>query len=153
TTETWRPSSLRSRAVRPSSLPRNRMVPSLTGWRPTMTRAVVDLPQPDSPTMPSVSPRDTVRETSLTAWTRSGRNSLPVRALWTTCTPSSSIVGVASGIPGLLLEHGGQLGRPRVVVVRLADPDELRSRVQADRGVRRARREPVAPDELPRAGH
>ena len=32
-------------------------------------RATVDLPEPDSPTMPSVSPRRTVRETSLTALT------------------------------------------------------------------------------------
>src|SRR5690606_11213325 len=31
--------------------------------------AVVDLPQPDSPTMPRVSPRRTVKDTSSTAWT------------------------------------------------------------------------------------
>ena len=32
-------------------------------------RATVDLPEPDSPTMPSVSPRRTVSDTSLTALT------------------------------------------------------------------------------------
>ena len=44
-------------------------------------RAVVDFPQPDSPTSPRVSPRLTLSETSLTAWTVSGRKSLPVRDL------------------------------------------------------------------------
>ena len=31
------------------------------------------LPEPDSPTMPSVSPRRSVNETSLTAWTTPSR--------------------------------------------------------------------------------
>src|SRR5262249_17547381 len=41
------------------------------GWgtRRRMERAVVDLPLPDSPTMPTVSPRSTRKETSSTAFT------------------------------------------------------------------------------------
>ena len=35
-----------------------------------MARPSVDLPQPDSPTNPSVSPRLTKNETSSTAWSR-----------------------------------------------------------------------------------
>ena len=36
---------------------RRRMLPAVGGSRPTIMRASVDLPQPDSPTMPSVRPR------------------------------------------------------------------------------------------------
>ncbi len=46
----WRP-SLRM------STPSSEIVPELGGSRPSSMRARVDLPQPDSPTMPSTSPR------------------------------------------------------------------------------------------------
>ena len=42
-------------------------VPEVGACRPTSTEASVDLPQPDSPTMPTVSPRLTVKSTPLTA--------------------------------------------------------------------------------------
>ena len=67
TTEMLRPRSRRSEAERPKGRPLKMTSPEVTGCRPTMTRAVVDLPQPDSPTSPSVSPRLTLSETSLTA--------------------------------------------------------------------------------------
>ncbi len=49
------------------SLPSTAMVPALGSTRRATQRATVDLPEPDSPTMPSVSPRRTDSETSLTA--------------------------------------------------------------------------------------
>src|SRR5262249_46795311 len=51
------------------SSPSNRIVPAVGSSNLTISRAVVDLPQPDSPTMPSVSPRLTVRLTPSTACT------------------------------------------------------------------------------------
>ncbi len=53
------------------SLPANSIWPPMIrapgGNRPTIDRQVVVLPQPDSPTMPSVSPSFTVKLTSSTA--------------------------------------------------------------------------------------
>ena len=68
---TWR---LYARSPAPlsrrTSLPAKRMSPASGSCRRTRQRARVDLPQPDSPTMPSVSPRATVSETSSTARNR-----------------------------------------------------------------------------------
>ena len=48
--------------------------------RRSTQRAVVDLPQPDSPTSPSVSPRLTANDTPSTAWTRpTSRDNRPPR--------------------------------------------------------------------------
>jgi len=47
-----------------------RIVPEVVSRSRSIRRAVVDLPQPDSPTIPSVSPLRTVSVTSSTAWTR-----------------------------------------------------------------------------------
>ena len=44
-----------------------RMRPELIGARPTAARASVDLPEPDSPTSPRISPSGTVRLTPSTA--------------------------------------------------------------------------------------
>src|SRR5262245_59203071 len=46
------------------------MRPALGAYRPTMSRATVDLPQPDSPTSASVSPRWTSKLTPSTARSR-----------------------------------------------------------------------------------
>ena len=62
----WRISS-RDSWVR--SLPSNQTVPEVGGGSWSKARPVVDLPQPDSPTMPSVSPGSTSKLTSDTAWT------------------------------------------------------------------------------------
>ena len=51
------------------SRPRNVIVPEVGSSRRMMQRAIVDLPQPDSPTTPSVSPSFTVNETPSTAFT------------------------------------------------------------------------------------
>ena len=81
TTETARPNSLRMAAFRlMAGLPWNSTSPEVGACRPTSTEASVDLPQPDSPTMPTVSPRLMVKSTPLTALTMLGRNRLPVRA-------------------------------------------------------------------------
>ena len=53
------------------SVPPNVTVPLVGSWSRMSSRPSVDLPQPDSPTMPSVSPRRTARETPSTAWTTS----------------------------------------------------------------------------------
>src|SRR5687767_3087794 len=47
--------------------PRNSICPALGAYSPTMSLATVDLPQPDSPTSASVSPRATSKVTSSTA--------------------------------------------------------------------------------------
>ena len=51
------------------------MSPEVGGSRRTAIRAKVDLPQPDSPTRPRVSPAAKLRLTSFTASTRAERGS------------------------------------------------------------------------------
>ena len=53
------------RGYRPSraAVPSTRISPDVGGWRPSSVRPSVDLPQPDSPTMPSTSPRRHSRST------------------------------------------------------------------------------------------
>ena len=51
------------------SLPLNRTEPDVAGSRRSSMRPVVDLPHPDSPTRPSVSPRRTWKLTPQTACT------------------------------------------------------------------------------------
>src|SRR5918995_1834445 len=59
------------------SWPRNAIVPSVESIRRMIVRDIVVLPQPDSPTSPSVSPSATETVTSLTACTRAtSRSSL-----------------------------------------------------------------------------
>ena len=41
---------------------------ALSGSSPRMEKAVWDLPEPDSPTMPRISPRSTWKETSSTTF-------------------------------------------------------------------------------------
>src|SRR5689334_19379420 len=106
------------------SFPSSSMRPAVTWWRPVMQRASVDLPQPDSPTMPSVSPCRTSRETPSTAWTRpisflTNRPSLIGKYLRTSVTLSTA----------RLLASGGHLG---------ADADEV-GREPAGRAVLPAR--------------
>ena len=54
---------------RARSLPPNRTEPAVGLSRPTSIRPIVVLPQPDSPTMPSVSPLRMSNDTSATALT------------------------------------------------------------------------------------
>ena len=54
---------------RPTVAPSNVTSPASGSISRTRSRAVVDLPQPDSPTMPSVSPSCTSNDTRSTAWT------------------------------------------------------------------------------------
>ena len=52
------------------SVPANSIVPSVISYSRRRHRPSVDLPQPDSPTRPSVSPSRTSKLTPSTAWTR-----------------------------------------------------------------------------------
>ena len=61
-------SSARRRA-RATSTPHTRTLPEATGTRPVSVPAIVDLPEPDSPTSPRTSPGAILREASRTAWT------------------------------------------------------------------------------------
>ena len=63
-----RRSSFGSKEV--NSVPSRRMLPEVGGLTMAMARPVVDLPHPDSPTSPRVSPAATSRLTSETACTR-----------------------------------------------------------------------------------
>src|SRR5712691_2684272 len=71
-----------------TSTPSNVTVPASGSVRPRMRRAVVDLPQPDSPTMPSVVPASTVKETLSTAETYAFEHS-PRRTGNLFCSPST----------------------------------------------------------------
>jgi len=69
------------------SIPSNTIAPALGGYSPTMQRAAVDFPQPDSPTREKVSPRLMVKLTPSSALTQS--RGLP-------CTSRSKAEGDAS---------------------------------------------------------
>ena len=64
-----------------------------------MTLAVVDLPQPDSPTMPTVSPGISLIVTPRTALTVLGRKSEPVRVLKVTEMSSRKMIGSVVSLP------------------------------------------------------
>ena len=97
TTETTLPIFLRRSGVRlVTSSPSKYTCPEVGDCRPHMTLAVVDLPQPDSPTMPMTSPGMSFRETSCTACTRLGCMSDPVRVLKVTEMSSRKMIGVCS---------------------------------------------------------
>ncbi len=72
------------------SRPWNATDPATGRWMPTSTLASVDFPHPDSPTTPTVSPAATVRAAPVRAYTRSRRNSPPLRALCTTWASRTS---------------------------------------------------------------
>src|SRR4029079_10685662 len=79
------------------------------GWsRRTSALAIVDLPQPDSPTMASVPPRGTVKETSSTA----RKTSLPV--LYS--TTRFDTVSRLSAMGRLLQAVAGRRSRGRALV-------------------------------------
>ena len=76
------------------SRPSKRIVPAVGSSSLSISRAVVDLPQPDSPTMPSVSPRRTLSVTSSTACTSPARREkTPVATGKRFVRPSTSISG------------------------------------------------------------
>ena len=63
-----------------SSAPSKRMLPAVGGTSRTRVRATVDLPQPDLPTSPTVSPASTVNDTPSTARTTGGLPSCSARS-------------------------------------------------------------------------
>ena len=103
----WKTICIFARIVRRSrpdgastSSPSNRTVPDVGSSSRRMQRPVVDFPQPDSPTSPSVSPRCTEKLTPETAWTSPTlcRNS-PARIgkFFTRSFTSSTGAGTAGG--------------------------------------------------------
>ena len=113
TTPTAEPKSLRRSApvISHRSRPWKRTWPSVGFWSPVRTRARVDLPQPDSPTRPTISPRLTSRVASVSAWTASRLKRPPLRALWRTWTPSSLITGRSLPAVRRLRPGGGRRSR------------------------------------------
>ena len=74
----WSRTSARGRARRDSGLtglPSNETAPLVAGTSPTAARASVDLPQPDSPTSPTIRPASTEMLAPATARTRPPRPS------------------------------------------------------------------------------
>jgi hypothetical protein len=84
----WKIICMRARCARQAAtpgatigLPSNRTSPRSGGSRPSTMRPVVDLPEPDSPTRPSVSPLGMASDTPSTAWTAVLRPNIPERML------------------------------------------------------------------------
>ncbi len=99
TTEITRPMVLRMSAVRlVTSCPLKYTLPEVGVCRPHMTLAVVDLPQPDSPTMPMVSPGISFSVSPRTACTLFGCRMDPVRVLNVTRMSSRKMMGVCSAL-------------------------------------------------------
>ena len=71
-----------------TSLPRKVMVPEVIGSRPSTIRAIVDLPEPDSPTIVTTSFSSRLNETSFTACT----SFLPLPKVLVMFLASSSVV-------------------------------------------------------------
>src|SRR5262245_6884988 len=92
-----------SRADKPvMTNPSRRMVPAVGSISLTIMRAAVDLPHPDSPTMPSVSPARTEKEMPLTAKTEPNRRpNMPRRTGKCLTRPSTSRTVTGSGMLGL----------------------------------------------------
>src|SRR5215467_130065 len=102
-----------SRADRPvMSNPSRRMTPAVGSISLTIMRAAVDLPHPDSPTIPSVSPARTENEMPSTANTEPSRR--PKMPRWTgkcLTRPSTSRTIAGSGMLVLLTALGMPAGR------------------------------------------
>ena len=89
-----RPRTLRATLLSRSDRPLHRTSPPMirpgNSISPRAARAMVLLPDPDSPTIPSDSPASTVKETSRTAWTvppRAGKTTsrLRISRRWSPC--------------------------------------------------------------------
>lgn len=76
------------------------MAPWVGGISPSSTRARVDLPQPDSPTMPSTEPRGTSRSTPFTACKVVRGRNMPVRIENCRLTSRACKSGAASADAG-----------------------------------------------------
>ena len=100
TTEITRPMRRRCAAERfVTSSPLKNTLPDVGCCKPHITLAVVDLPQPDSPTMPKVSPGMSLRVRPRTACTLFGCRMEPVRVLNVTRMSSRKMMGVGSPAP------------------------------------------------------
>ena len=109
----WR----RSAAVNAAMfLPRKRATPPEDGWRRSRVLAIVDLPLPDSPTMPSVSPACRSKETPRTASTAfsPGRRYVTCRfSTWNRTSPVPRPLAVSSlNLPAPLFASPSPRARP-----------------------------------------
>src|SRR5918999_6114565 len=88
------------------SLPSNLIVPALGSSCRSTRRAVVVLPQPDSPISPNVSPGCTAKSTPSTAFTQAVfRPSSPCRMGKYFCKPSTSSSGVLMVTLGRVIDQ------------------------------------------------
>src|SRR3546814_4747530 len=94
----------------PRALPSTAYRPVQSRARPATARSTVDLPEPDSPTRPKLSPRRTARDKSRTACTAS--SPLPKRT--SSCSIDRAVsedAGIDAGLrpPGFVAYQGRQL--------------------------------------------
>ena len=99
-----------------TSLPSKKIFPSVLSNRWIRVRPRVDLPQPDSPTRPIVSPTLMAKETSSTAWTFpapvvkyffrcSASTNFPMSYLLSARKQRTKCPGVVSTFPGFLVRQ------------------------------------------------
>src|SRR5579863_6410237 len=137
---------------RPMDLPSKTNDPDVAGYSPARTRAIVDLPEPDSPTRATISPGATSKETSSIACSCPRERKPPTRKSrvksWTFKIASGIVPFLSSHpvAPYLVIAVGDQFGAHRstlVVRVRAARREE------APHGwVHQGRRRPGDPGEL-----
>src|SRR5262245_55111323 len=142
----WRRAVRRRSPSSPArSSPRKRTPPAVGSVRPTIARPTVDLPQPLSPTRPSVSPRRIAKLTPSTALTtppRRAPNTPPPTGKWT-LRSTTSITG-ASILSGLRDRRGPRRADLEPAARAMAGADlaqRRRRRAAGGLGVRAARRE------------
>jgi hypothetical protein len=91
----------RLRSLMPtSSVPRHRIEPATCvplGRSPSTACAIVDLPEPDSPTMPMLSPRSTTRSTPRTARTNPASVGKPTVRPETSSTGGAGVMSAGAG--------------------------------------------------------
>ncbi len=151
-----------------SSTPSNSIDPDVAGSSCRMTRPVVDLPDPDSPTIPRVSLRRSSKLTPSTArFTPTGLRTRPplstgkcfVRSRTRSTTSPGGSAGRAPPVSNsspepspLRLDLGGEVARRRVLAARGGDQRRLLdvAAVAPDRAARRERAARGEPDELRR---
>src|SRR5689334_5597327 len=89
--------------------------------RPMIENPVTDLPEPDSPTRPSTSPRRTLKETSSTARTTPARVKKWVRRLRTSSVGAAATVGATVAVAVALMARLSLQARVQHVPQLVAD--------------------------------
>src|SRR4051794_34083946 len=106
-------------------------------------KPVTDLPEPDSPTRPSTSPRRTLKETSSTARTTPARVKKWVRRLRTSKVGAAAAMGATDAVAVALMV--GSTLQPRVQYVPQLVADEVDGDDGDQQGDPRIEADPVFP--------